>query len=121
MAIIIFQDDYFILMTFEQKYCDADFLDALDTEKPQVATYIAERVGCGRSTVLRKMAELEAKGLVKCVDIEGGFKSWIKIPSQETIFEGVIGSGGIIKIDDKFEGMKYKLVLYEPHRLFGDC
>lgn len=100
-------------MTFEQKYCDQDFLDVLDTEKPQVATYITERVGCGRSTVLRKMVELEARGLVKCVDIEGGFKSWIKVPAQEITIEGVIGADGIIQVDSKFEGNKYKLTIFK--------
>lgn len=100
-------------MTFEQKYCDQDFLGVLDTEKPQTATYITNKIGCGRSTVLRKMAELESRGLVKCVDIEGGFKSWIKVPAQEITIEGVIGAGGIIKVDKSFEGMQYKLVLHK--------
>lgn len=104
---------YFVYMTFEQKYCDADFLGALDTEKPQVATYIAERVGCGRSTVLRKMVELEERGLVQRVDIEGGFKSWIKAPSQEITIEGVIGPDGIIQVDNKFKGSKYKLTIFK--------
>lgn len=104
---------YFILMTFEQKYCDQDFLGVLDTEKPQVATYITERVGCGRSTALRKMAELEAKGLVKRIDIEGGFKSWIKVPAQEITIEGVVGPDGIIQVDSKFQGNRYKLMVYK--------
>lgn len=101
-------------MTFEQQYTEDDFLKVIPYTTPKSIAAILNEVGCGKNTAKRYLAKLEQKHEIARRTIEGSIHyGYVRVPSQEITIEGVVGADGIIQVDSKFEGMKYKLVLYK--------
>ncbi|MCC4766406.1 hypothetical protein FXW07_07200 [Methanosarcina sp. DH1] len=101
-------------MTFEQQYTESDFLKVIPYSNPISIAAIISEIGCAKNTAKRYLAELEREHKITRANIQGSIHfGYVRIPSQEITLEGVVGPDGIIKIDDKFKGSKYKLILYK--------
>lgn len=107
-------------MAFTDQYKKEDFLAVLDSN-PKATTVIAKKIGCARNTAKKFLAELEAEGKVKQVEIEGGFYAWIKSTKKSdsiTIDEidGVIDENGCLHVDGKYAGKKVKILIYKEKK-----
>lgn len=101
-------------MTFEQQYTEDDFLKVIPYTTPISIASIVKAIGCGKNTAKRYLAELEREHKITRANIQGSIHyGYIRVPLQEITIEGIVDDGGIIKIDNKFKGSKYKLILYK--------
>ena len=65
-------------MKFETKYTDDMFLSILDVNQSKSTTKIMRELNCARNTVKTAMLALEAKGLVKRIEVDGSIYGWKK-------------------------------------------
>lgn len=100
-------------MTFEQKYTESDFLKVIPYTTPISIAYIISEIGCGKNTAKRYLAILEQENKIKRCTIEGSIHYGYVRVSEEITIEGFVGSGGVIQVDGKFEGSRYKLTVYK--------
>lgn len=100
-------------MTFEQQYTESDFLKVIPYSNPISIAAIISEIGCAKNTAKRYLAELEREHKITRANIQGSIHYGYVRVSEEITIEGVVGDDGIIKIDDKFKGSKYKLIIYK--------
>lgn len=97
-------------MSFTDQYKKEDFLAVLNSN-PKATTVIAKKVGCSRNTAKKFLAELEAEGKIKEIEIEGGFYAWVIAEQNVITFEGTIPKDGCIHTE--YAENRYKLTIYK--------
>lgn len=100
-------------MTFEPKYTEGAFLQAIPYTTPKSIAAIVNEIGCGKNTAKRYLSKLEQSHKIKRCIIKGSIHFGYVRVLQEIVLEGVVGADGVIQVDSSLEGSNYKLTVYK--------